>query len=119
MNEAKSFPLTGEPKSLTEIDGTTYIWYKNNWKNYEKYRLKHRRKKFVRLVKRSVAGPIAGLFLAIVAYQAFKIHWLACVGIGLAATAVGLYLRFRYVKYVYLAVVSILYLFLLALMVLK
>ena len=98
---------------LTEINGTQYVWHKNTWQEYDQYRIKHRRKRFVRSVKRTVAGPIAGLLLAVLAFQVFHTPLLACVGLGMVFAIAGLRLRFRYVKYLYAGLVFVLYVYLL------
>jgi hypothetical protein len=99
-------------EKLTVIDGTEYIWHKEGWKEYAKYQNKHRRKKFVRLVKRGVAGPVFGFLLTFATHRFFAFPLAGSLAAGLAVTAIGLYVRFRYVKYVYVVLVGLLYLFL-------
>ncbi|MDJ1506000.1 hypothetical protein [Xanthocytophaga agilis] len=112
MNTSNITPDSHDAKQLTVIDGTCYIWHKNAWKKYDKYRIKHRRKKFVRLVKRLVSGPIAGMAMGILTYRLLQVQLFVAISIALTIAAVGLYLRFRYVKYVYLGFIVTLYLFL-------
>ncbi len=97
----------------TEINGIQYVWHKNEWQDYEQYRTKHRRKRFVRSVKRTVAGPIAGLLLAVLAFQVFHTPLLTCVALGTVFAIAGLRLRFRYVKHLYAGLVVALYVYLL------
>lgn len=96
----------------TVIDGTEYIWHKDGWKEYAKYQNKHRRRKFVRLVKRGVAGPLFGFLLALATYRFLAFPLAGSLAAGLAVAAIGMYVRFRYVKYVYVGLVGLLYLFL-------
>jgi|GEM_PF-3885465 len=108
-----------EDKRIIVREGTWYIWHKNAWKSYDKYRIKHRKKKFVRIVTRIVAGPTAGGILAILTYQLLQLPLLACAGLALGIAWMGLYLRFCHVKYVYLGLVISLYLFLILRMLLR
>lgn len=119
MNTNDTSSQAYETKQVMEVDGKLYVWRKNAWRNYDKYRIKHRRKKFVRLVKRITAGPVAGSVLTLLSYRIFGLPLLVCIGIALGMTATGLYLRFRYVKYVYLVLVACLYVFLLIRMLLQ
>jgi hypothetical protein len=107
------------PKELTIIDGTEYIRHKNQLKEYAKHRLKHRRKKFVRIVKRAVSGPFLGCLLAFLSYQFFNIPALISLAGAVGITAIGLTVRYRYIKYVYLTLVIGLYAFLITQMILQ
>jgi len=99
-------------KKITLMNGDWNILIKNAWENTNDSNAKYRRKKFVRIVKRTMAGPVFGFWLSFISIQFLGFHWMLSVILGLAITFSGLFQRFRYVKYSYLILVVLLYVFL-------
>ncbi len=99
-------------KKITLMNGDWNILIKNAWKNTNDSDAKYRRKKFVRIVKRTMAGPVFGFWLSFISIQFLGLNWMLSVVLGLAITIAGLFQRFRYVKYSYLILVVLLYVFL-------
>lgn len=99
-------------QEITFIEGIPYVLHKGELKNYDRLRLKRRRKKFVKLVKRVVSGPIFGMLAGILIGKVLGLSM--AIGLAMAAVlvAAGIWLPFLYVKRIYIGVISCLYLYL-------
>ncbi len=80
----------------------------------KKSREKRRKKVFVKWLKRTLVGPLLGFWLAFLGFHLMHTTLGVSVGIFLAFTAVGLFVKFKYVKYAYISLVVAIYLFLLS-----
>ncbi len=99
-------------QEITFIDGIPYVLHKGELKNYDRLRLKRRRKKFVRIVKRVISGPIFGLLVGILVGKVLGLSVAISLVMAAVLVAGGMWLPLRYVKRMYIGVVGSLYLYL-------
>lgn len=80
----------------------------------KKSREKRRKKVFVKWLKRTLVGPLLGFWLAFLGFHLMYTSLWVSASIFVAFTAVGLFVKFRYIKYTYMGLVAIIYLLLLS-----
>ena len=98
-------------KRITLMNTDLVDFGKTTWANTVNNKAKFGRKKFIRVVKRAMAGPVFGFWLSFISIKFLGLHWSIGVILGLVITLSGLLQRFRYVKYSYLILVIMIYAF--------